>query len=70
MRLNLMFIMLLLTASTATSLVWRNFIIARDGDPLARIVVLIGAPVALASVVLLARIVTKVSAARRARRRP
>ena len=65
MRLNLAFIVLLLTASTSTSIVWRNFAIARDGDPFARIVVLVGSLLALASAVLLARIVTKVSAVRR-----
>lgn len=65
MRLNLAFIVLLLTASTATSLVWRNLTVARDGDLTARVVVLIGAPVALLCVVLLARIVTKVRSAQR-----
>lgn len=69
MRLNLAFILLLLTASTATSLMWSNFTMARDGDSFARVVAFVGAPVALASLVLLGRIVTKVSAARRAGRR-
>jgi choline-glycine betaine transporter len=67
-RLNLTFIVLLLTASTATSLVWQNFTAARDGDPVGRVMVFVGVPVALASVVLLGRIVTKVNSPRPGRR--
>ena len=64
MRLNLTFMLLLLTASIPTSLVWENFAAARDGDAAARVVVFLGAPVALVSFVLLARIVTRVRSAR------
>ena len=68
MRLNLTFILLLLTASTATSLVWRNFAVARDGDAVARLMVFVGVPVALLCAVLLGRIVTKVRSARHGKR--
>jgi hypothetical protein len=67
-RLNLMFVLLLLTATTATSLVWQSFTAARDGDPVGRVMVFVAAPVALAAVVLLGRIVTKVNSARPGRR--
>jgi hypothetical protein len=60
--------LLLLTASIATRLVWENFAVARDGDAAARVAVFLGAPVALVSFVLLARIVTKVRSARHGKR--
>ncbi len=66
MRLTISFVVLLLAASTATSLVFRNFSTARGGDSEARIAVFFGAPIALVALVLLSRIMLKVFAARRA----
>ncbi len=68
MRLNLTFMFLLLAVSIAMGLVWENFAAARDGDPAARVVVFLGAPVAVVTFVLLARIVTRVRSAQRGRR--
>ena len=67
MRPLVWFIVLLLLAATATSLVWQNLPLARAGDLPAQVVVLSSTAVALPSVVLSGRIVAKVSAARRAK---
>jgi len=60
MRLQISFILLLITAATATSIIWRDFAAAREGDPLPRLLVFALAPVALVTVLLLGRIVMKV----------
>lgn len=65
MRLQASFLLLLLIASTATSIIWKDFGSARDGDAVARAVVFSVTPVALVSVVLLGRIILAVGALRR-----
>ena len=60
MRLQVSFLTLLLTASIATSFVWREFTAARYGDDLARVMIFSLALLAAGSMVLLARIVIKV----------
>lgn len=70
MRIQLTFVLLLLIAATATSIVWREFASARAGDTLARAVVLALAPVGVAALILAGRIVVKVQSTRqRATRR-
>jgi len=64
MRLQVIFVLLLLAASIETSLVWRNLDAARDGDASARVLVFTLAVVAAASIALLGRIVAKVKSAR------
>ncbi len=59
MRLQAAFLVLLLTASTATSIVWRDFAGARNGNTEARLLVVTLALVALLSITLLGRIVLK-----------
>ncbi len=66
MHLNVAFLLLLLTASTAVSVVWQSFSAARAGDTVAAIVVLAGVSAGLLSGVLLGRIIVRVSAAKRA----
>ena len=68
MRLPLSFIVLLLVATAATGLLWGSFPEARVGDTAARFVASVAMPVALLSFLLLARIVSKADAARRAGR--
>lgn len=60
MRLQASFVLLLLIAATATTIVWRDFAAAREGDTLARFLVLALSPAALMSITLLGRIVLKV----------
>ena len=67
MRLNAMFLVLLLVATAAAGTVWGDFAAARAGALEARLTVLSAAPVALMAIALLGRIVVKVSAARRER---
>lgn len=67
MRLQLTFVLLLLTSSTATSLAWRNFARARSGDALGQALVFVAATIAVLSFTLLARII--VTASRRSRLR-
>jgi membrane associated rhomboid family serine protease len=67
-RLNLAFVLLLVTASTAISVVWQSFSAATGGDLVASLVVAAGVLSGLAAGVLLGRIIVKVSAARRATR--
>ena len=64
MRLQISFILLLITAATATSIIWRDFAAAREGDPLPRLLVFALAPVALVTIFLLGRILMKVRGAR------
>lgn len=59
MRLQLIFIGLLATTSLSTSFIWRNFASARHGDAEATVFIVALAPVALAGMVLLSRIVVK-----------
>ena len=68
MRLTLSFIVLLFVATAATGLLWGSFPEARAGGTAARLVVSMAMPVALFSFLLLARIVSKAGAARRAGR--
>ncbi len=63
MRLQASFLLLLIAATTATSIIWRNFAAAREGDPPARFLIFALAPVALVSIVLLGRIIMKVRSA-------
>lgn len=71
MRIQIVFVLLLLIAATATSVVWREFASARSGDGSAQVLVLVLTAVGTAAFVLTARIVVKVQAARdQARRRP
>lgn len=65
MRLLTSFVVLLLVAATASTLVWQNLVAARAGETTARMVTFIAAPLAFAAVVLLARIVLRVFALRR-----
>lgn len=65
MRLQVSFVVLLLIAATATSVTWREFSAARDGDTGARMIVLALAPVGAAALVLLGRIIVRVQAAGR-----
>jgi len=60
MRLQISFILLLISAATATSIIWRDFGVAREGDTDARLLIFTMALVALISIALLARIVLKV----------
>ncbi len=60
MRLQISFVLLLIAATTATSVVWRDFAVAREGDTGARLLIFTMALVALISIALLARIVLKV----------
>jgi hypothetical protein len=60
MRLQVSFVTLLVLATTATSLVWRESSPAEHGDLLAEFAVLALAPVALLAIALLGRIVVKV----------
>jgi hypothetical protein len=60
MRLQVSFITLLVLATTAISLVWRESSPAEQGDLFAEFVVFAFAPVALLAIVLLGRIVGKV----------
>jgi len=60
MRLQISFILLLITAATATSIIWRDFAAAREGDLLPRLLVFALAPVAPVAIFLLGRIVMKV----------
>lgn len=64
MRVQLMFILLLLIAASATSIVWREFASARAGDTVARVVVLALTPVGIAALSLAGRIVVKAQGAR------
>ena len=64
MRLQVSFLALLLTASLATSLVWRELSSAREGDLAARFVVFTLVPIALFSIILLGRIVLTVKSGR------
>ncbi len=59
MRLQISFILLLIIDATATSIVWRDFAPAREGEPLARLLVFTLTPIALISSALLARILLK-----------
>ena len=65
MRLLTSFVVLLLVAATANTMVWQNLLAARVGEATARVVVFISAPLAFAAVVLLAHIVLRVYALRR-----
>jgi hypothetical protein len=60
MRLQVSFVTLLILATMATSLVWRESSPAEHGDLLAEFVVSVFAPVALLAMALLGRIVLKV----------
>jgi hypothetical protein len=60
MRLQVSFVTLLVLATTATSLVWRESSLAEQGDLRAEFVVFTFAPVALLAIALLGRIVLKV----------
>ena len=68
MRLWIAFVVLLTLATLGTGLLMQNFTSARGGDPGARLVVFAAAPVSWLSFLLLARIVLRVDAARRAGR--
>lgn len=70
MRLNISFLALLLLATLSVGLDWANFQPARDGDPLARLIVFASAPVAIVAIALLTRIIVKVDDTRRTGRRP
>lgn len=65
MRLNLSFVILLVIAATAVSFVWRNLTGFAGAGSVHQATVLLGAITAATSAELLARIVVKVSAARR-----
>lgn len=65
MRLNLAFFTLLSLATLALGLELREFPLARNGDLLARSVVLTAAPLLVVAVALLLRIVSRVDHARR-----
>jgi hypothetical protein len=65
MRLNLIFLLLLVTASTSVGVVWQSFEAMRSGDIGADIVFGASAAIGLTSSVLLGRIILKVSAANR-----
>lgn len=68
MRLTASFIVLLAVATAAAGLLWGNIPEARAGDSGARLIASLAMPAALFSFLLLARIVSKVDAARRAGR--
>jgi uncharacterized protein (DUF486 family) len=61
MRLLLTFSALLVLGSASMTLSWQGFTVARDGEAGARIVVLVSGAVAFFSLVLLARIVYRIS---------
>jgi len=65
MRLNIVFVGLLLLATLAVGSAWKEFSAARDGDALARAVVFAAAPVAFVAIALLTRIVARVDAVRK-----
>ena len=65
MRLNIAFLTLLSVATLALGLALREFPLARGGDLLARGVVFAAAPVLIAAVALLLRIVSRVDQVRR-----
>ena len=60
MRLQVSFVTLLVLATTATSLVWRESSLAQRGDRLAEFMVVGLTPIALLAIALLGRIVLKV----------
>lgn len=62
MRLQAVFVFLLIVTATASSLALRNLAPAREGAVMAQMVAFAGAAVALAGCVLLARIVIRVRA--------
>ncbi|MBI2765916.1 MAG: hypothetical protein HYX53_08410 [Chloroflexi bacterium] len=61
MRLLATFVALLVLGSAAMSISWDGFGLARDGETGARIAVLVSGGVAFLSLVLLARIVYRIS---------
>ncbi len=66
MRLNIVFLALLATATLASGLELKELPLARDGDMLARAIAFAAVPVLAAAVVLLVRIVSRVEDLRRA----
>lgn len=65
MRLNIVFVLLLFVAATAVSVAWRATEAALDGDAIGWLSVVVAASVGLASLLLLGRIVGRVTKARR-----
>lgn len=65
MRLNIVFLALLATATLASGLELKELPLARDGDTLARAIAFAAAPVLAAAIVLLVRIVSRVEDLRR-----
>ena len=66
MRLNVVFLSLLMIATVASGLELKEFPLARQGDEVARVLVFVAVPVLAAVVVLLVRIVSRVEDLRRA----
>lgn len=66
MRLNVVFVALLLVAATATSVAWRETDAALTGDAAAWVSVTISAPVGLVALAMLVRIVGRLTRARSA----